>query len=189
MSEQTTSETTPAPAPRKRKRVFMWFFLAIQALFVAWMIVGFATANNTPSASDIASACGGNNWQALYNSYHECVTTTTSDLQAAGGIGTGIGAALVIGLWVAVDVILGITRLVVVFPAGGRHEDSRRDSISEIARDSMRTLTDGTKRRHGAGRGERPARPHRQTGVHPHRNRRGDRRTAGHPATWHACTH
>ena len=33
--------TPPSLAvPRKRKRVFMWFFLAVQALFVVWLIAG-----------------------------------------------------------------------------------------------------------------------------------------------------
>jgi hypothetical protein len=96
MSESTT---TPAVAgvldakPRKHKRIFMWFFLAVQAIFIAWLVSGIASVSHgacDPSLT--ANAC-----------------TATKE------IGGGIGAALVIGLWVAADVILGIGRLIVVF--------------------------------------------------------------------------
>ena len=36
-------------------------------------------------------------------------------MRGAAEVGSTIGAGLVIGLWVAVDVILGIGRLIVVF--------------------------------------------------------------------------
>ena len=35
-----------APNPRKKRRVFMWFFLAVQALFLAWIIVGTHNATS-----------------------------------------------------------------------------------------------------------------------------------------------
>lgn len=73
-----TDALAPPPSPAKKKhRVFLWFFLAVQALFVLWLIVGLSTANT-----------GGD---------------------AAKEAGTAIGAALVFGLWVGVDFILGLT--------------------------------------------------------------------------------
>ena len=65
----------PAPRQKKKPRIFLWFFLAVQLLFVIWIISGISSAN------------------------------PTNDAEA---LGTGIGVALVIGLWAAVDVILGI---------------------------------------------------------------------------------
>jgi hypothetical protein len=54
----------------------MWVFLAIQALFIVWVIAGINTgAENTTDAENV---------------------------------GTGIGVALVIGLWFAVNLFLGL---------------------------------------------------------------------------------
>lgn len=81
----------PAVAPKKKRHIFRWVFLAIQALFLIWIIAGATSAN---SSAD----CGGLDAQ------------TCADATA---VGTGIGVALIIGLWVAVDIILGITWLIV----------------------------------------------------------------------------
>lgn len=62
--------------PRKRRRIFMWVFLAVQALFLVWVIAGIGTgADNTTDAENV---------------------------------GTGIGVALIIGLWFFVDLFLGV---------------------------------------------------------------------------------
>ena len=95
-STNTPATTTPdAPAGRTRKprRIFMWFFLAVQGIFIAWLVSGIVSVSHgTCDPSLTANAC-----------------TATKE------IGGGIGAALIIGLWVAADVILGIGRLIVVF--------------------------------------------------------------------------
>lgn len=117
LAEATQGGATTAPAavlPHKRRRVFMWFFLAVQALFLVWLVVGLATAHPGPTTAQVAQFCGNGQWQGVFTSYHDCVVHGANGLRAAGEIGTGIGAALIIGLWVAVDVILGIGRLVVV---------------------------------------------------------------------------
>jgi hypothetical protein len=86
------SQTATAPtATRKKRHVFRWVFLAIQALFLIWIISG------TSSAAD---NCDGQVGQAL------------DACQAGTAIGAGIGVMVVIFLWVAVDVILGIGYLI-----------------------------------------------------------------------------
>ncbi|MDO0911111.1 hypothetical protein QQM39_09670 [Streptomyces sp. DT2A-34] len=62
----------------------------MQALFLIWIIVGVNEAGDDPS-------CEGLTGEAL----ELC--------RDAGDVGTAIGVGLVIGLWAAVDIILGIT--------------------------------------------------------------------------------
>jgi len=122
MSENTI--TTPAVAdispakPRKRKRIFMWFFLAVQAIFIAWLITGIASAAHGIPADAHAQAlayCKGNGWSPLFKSYQDCIVHYANGMRGAAEVGSTIGAGLVIGLWVATDVVLGIGRLIVVF--------------------------------------------------------------------------
>ena len=83
---------TYAPPQRKRKiRKFTWFFLAVQVLFLIWVIAGIASGSGQPSD------CGGLDAQ------------TCND---ASDTGTAIGVFLVVGLWAFFDVILGIIWLV-----------------------------------------------------------------------------
>lgn len=63
-----------------RFRIFTWVILAINAIFLVWIIGGVATR---PNPEDTAS-----------------------------NVGTAIGAGLIIGLWVAADLILGILWLI-----------------------------------------------------------------------------
>ncbi|WP_405759628.1 hypothetical protein OG234_14285 [Streptomyces sp. NBC_01420] len=74
---------------KKRHRIFLWFFLAVQALFLVLVIVG--------AGSNDDSSCKGMAGDAL------------KTCQDAGDVGTTIGVGLIIGLWAAVDLILGIT--------------------------------------------------------------------------------
>jgi hypothetical protein len=62
----------------------------MQVLFVIWIITGVGAANDDPS-------CEGLTGDAL----ELC--------RDAGDVGTAIGVGLIIVLWAAVDVILGIT--------------------------------------------------------------------------------
>ncbi|PJE97679.1 hypothetical protein CUT44_11130 [Streptomyces carminius] len=87
-------EYAPTRPARKRHRVFFWFFLAVQALFLVWIITGIAGNSGTPAG---------------------CAGLTGKELElceGAGDVGTAIGVGLIIALWVAVDVILGLTYLV-----------------------------------------------------------------------------
>lgn len=68
-------------------RKFTYFILAINVLFLLWILVGAAHSNNCSGIS--ASSCN-----------------------AATDVGKGIGIALVVFLWVIVDLILGVLYLV-----------------------------------------------------------------------------
>ncbi|TDC81540.1 hypothetical protein [Actinomadura sp. 7K507] len=68
---------------RKKHRIFPWIFLAIQILFLVWVIVGASSGGSCPP-----------------------------DQQGACEAGTAIGVGLVIAFWVAVDIILALTYLV-----------------------------------------------------------------------------
>src|SRR5437763_6010564 len=106
--------TAPAGTPARRKRrVFIWAFLAIQVIFLALVIIQLQ-GHTGPSQSDLASSCYHHNWWPLFKSQSDCVVHFGGALNQAGEAGKGIGAALIIGLWVAADVILGIGRLVVL---------------------------------------------------------------------------
>lgn len=92
----TTPDSAPAQAANapKRRRVFLWVFLAVQALFILWIAGGVSSSRSAASSSD-------------------CTFLSASDCQAAADAGTAIGVGLVIFLWAAVDTILGIVYLVV----------------------------------------------------------------------------
>jgi hypothetical protein len=89
--------------------VFLWVFLAIQALFLLWLVVGLVTVQTGPSHAELASTCYNHNWYPLYNSQADCVHNYGATLTGVGDVGKAAGAALIIGLWVAVDAILGIS--------------------------------------------------------------------------------
>lgn len=84
----------PAP-PKKQRHIFRWVFLAIQLLFLIWIIAGISSASGST-----AKSCAGLTGDAL----NTCTT--------ASHAGTGIGVALIIVLWVIVDIILGISYLI-----------------------------------------------------------------------------
>jgi hypothetical protein len=86
--------TAPAPAPaKKKKRVFLWVFLAVQLLFLIWIIAGASSGNDT-------STCGTLSQQACND---------------AQNVGKGIGVVIIVVLWMVVDffmaVIYGVYRL------------------------------------------------------------------------------
>src|SRR5262245_17291153 len=105
----TTGYGYTPPAPRKRRRIFMWFFLAIQALFLVWLIGGIMSARGIPSY------CHQGN-----HSQYIGVKGCTSASQA----GAAIGAALVIAFWAVVDIILGVSYGVYRLATRARMEQS-----------------------------------------------------------------
>jgi hypothetical protein len=92
----TTSNTTPdaqtittmMEKPRKKKRVFLWFFLAVQAIFLVWIISGMNAASGGPTG--------------------DCGSLSKAACNDAQDIGTGIGVMLVVGLWMTVDFFLAV---------------------------------------------------------------------------------
>lgn len=94
--------------PYKPHRVFLWVFLAVQAIFVIWLIAAGAT-HTSPSAADIAAWCGNGQWSPLYKSYQACVTDAGSSLQAAADFGKGVGISLIVIFWIVVDFLLAVT--------------------------------------------------------------------------------
>lgn len=89
--EDSSGPTPDADEQKKRpKRIFLWVFLGIQVLFLIWIITGI-------SASGEDASCEGLTGDAL----ELC--------RDAGDVGTAIGVGLIIGLWAAVDIILGVT--------------------------------------------------------------------------------
>jgi hypothetical protein len=89
-------------------RLFLWFFLAVQAVFVIWLIVG-VTGRTGPSAAQIAQFCGHGAWRGLFSSYADCVKHGAAGLNDAANLGTGIGAGLIVIIWVVVDFLLAVT--------------------------------------------------------------------------------
>ncbi|MFE1797763.1 hypothetical protein ACFW9L_16555 [Streptomyces sp. NPDC059517] len=84
----------PVVQPKKRRRIFLWVFLAVQILFLVWIISGSVSASGT------SNDCQGLTGDAL------------SLCEDAGDVGTAIGVGLIIALWAAVDIILGISYIV-----------------------------------------------------------------------------
>jgi hypothetical protein len=100
--------------PRKRRRVFLWFFLAVQAVFIIWLIAGLHSAEgSSDTTSQAVQYCSNGGWQGLFSSYADCVQHYGGALAGAKDAGTALGAGVVIALWAFVDVILGITYMVV----------------------------------------------------------------------------
>ncbi|MFB4303281.1 hypothetical protein [Actinomadura sp. NTSP31] len=83
MTKTKIPEDAEVKTPKRRHRVFPWVFLAVQAIFLVWIIVGANSGGDCPAGQ-----------------------------QDACDAGTTIGVGLIIGLWVAVDVILALTYLV-----------------------------------------------------------------------------
>lgn len=90
-SPERLTPPDPALQPKKRKRVFMWFFIAVQLLFVLWLVTGIAGSGD----------------------HGQCGSLTAQECSDAASVGTGIGIMLIVGLWAVVDFILGITFLIV----------------------------------------------------------------------------
>jgi hypothetical protein len=89
-----------APPPRKRRRVFLWVFLAVQVLFLIWVIGGAASAGGIHSQA--VAYCHAH--PSSYVSFAECV----SAYGGGGKAGAAIGVGIIVALWVAADIILGI---------------------------------------------------------------------------------
>jgi hypothetical protein len=77
--------TTTTPT-RKKRRIFMWVFLAVQVLYLVWIIGGASAAGSSAS-------CNGLDAQTCHD---------------ATAVGTGLGVAMIVMLWFFTDLFLGI---------------------------------------------------------------------------------
>lgn len=87
-----TQTQVPTSIPKKKRRWFMWSFLAVQLVFLLWVIAGARSGAGTPD---------------------DCRTLSAEACNDAENAGTAIGVGLIILLWALVDIILGITYAVV----------------------------------------------------------------------------
>jgi hypothetical protein len=85
--------------PRRRRRIFLWAFLAVQALFVFLVILQAASGGNIHA--EAAAYCHAHPSQFL--PFSQCV----SDYGDGGKVGTAIGAGLLVVLWAVADIIMG----------------------------------------------------------------------------------
>ena len=99
-------DDAPAAPQKKKRRVFLWVFLAIQIIFIIWIIGGLATRN--PSvASQVASFCDHHGWSPLYKSQADCTASYGRTLNDATDTGKGLGLALVVVFWCVTDFLVG----------------------------------------------------------------------------------
>jgi hypothetical protein len=97
------------PELRRKRRVFLWIFLAIQVVFVIWIIGAAASVHTGATQAQLASGCYHHNWWPLFKSQADCVTHYGGALNDAGTAGKAIGIGLVIAFWMVTDVILGVS--------------------------------------------------------------------------------
>lgn len=96
---------------RKKRRVFLWVFLAIQALFIIWIITGVAGTSHsgTDAHAQAVTWCADKaNWQYLYKSQADCVTHYGNTLNGASDVGKSLGVAAIVIFWIVVDFFLGL---------------------------------------------------------------------------------
>ena len=83
-------ESLPDPkAPRKRRRVFLWIFLLVQVLFIAWLISAGVTGDHGTTHCTAAGL-------------------TSGQCKSASEVGTGLAIGFIVVFWVAVDLLLSI---------------------------------------------------------------------------------
>lgn len=94
----------PAKRARKRRRIFLWFFLAVQVIFIIWLVVGLH-GNATHINPSVVAECAHGKAAQMGMSQSQCV----SYLGGAAKTGTALGAGLIVVLWVIVDFLLAVT--------------------------------------------------------------------------------
>jgi hypothetical protein len=108
-AQQQQWQQPPAMRPRRKRRVFLWVFLAIQVIFVIWIIAGIASNPAGPTtAAQAAHQCANGGWQGLFTSQADCQKHYAVALNDAGNVGKGIGVIVIVIAWVLVDFFLGL---------------------------------------------------------------------------------
>ena len=98
----------PFPADRTGRHRARQVFLAIQAVFLIWVITG-AASKGPATGAQVAQLCSGTGWQGLYSSYSACVKGNASLLAGASDTGKAIGVGLIVVIWVVVDFLVALT--------------------------------------------------------------------------------
>jgi len=98
-----TTEAAVTAQPRRRRRVFLWVFLAIQALFIIWLIAGGVSTGSGIHAS-VAAQCL-QQAKGMGMTQAQCI----SWLGGAAKTGTAFGAALIVVVWIVVDFFVSLT--------------------------------------------------------------------------------
>lgn len=93
--------------PFKRRKIFLWFFLALQLGMIAWIIIAAHTKDG-PTSAEIAQFCGNGAWQGLFSSYNDCVQHGAVGIQAANSAGKGLAVSVLVIAWVIVDFLLAV---------------------------------------------------------------------------------
>jgi hypothetical protein len=100
----------PATPPRRKRRVFLGVFVAVQALFMIWLAVGLAAKGGGPSvAAQVARQCSHGRWQGLFSSQADCTRHYAVALHDATNAGKGLGAALIVLIWIVIDFFLALS--------------------------------------------------------------------------------
>ena len=94
--------------PRRKRRIFLWVFLAVQVLFILWLVEGLATTHTGATQAQLAQGCYNHAWYPLFKSQADCVQHYGGALQDAGNAGKAIGAGIIVLMWVVVDFFLGV---------------------------------------------------------------------------------
>lgn len=84
--------TPRPPAPKKHRRWFMWTFITVQTVFIVWIITGIT---------------------AVQGAGENCTALSAQDCHDAATAGAVVGLGIVIAIWAAIDIILGITYAIV----------------------------------------------------------------------------
>lgn len=94
MTQHDTEAWAPRPpaAPKKPRRWFLWTFIAVQLLFLLWIGYGLANFGADPG---------------------DCGTLDAKTCNDAYDAGAAIGVGIIIAVWAAIDLILGITYAVI----------------------------------------------------------------------------
>ena len=98
-----TTESAVTTQPRKRRRVFLWVFLAIQAVFIIWLIAGGVSTGGGIHAS-VAAQCL-QQAKGMGMTQAQCI----SWLGGAAKTGTALGAAFIVIAWIIVDFFVSLT--------------------------------------------------------------------------------
>jgi hypothetical protein len=81
--------------PRRKRRIFLWVFLAIQALFIIWLTSAIVSVH---SGGGIPAYCARQNPNSP-SLQHVCAD--------AADTGSAIGFAFIIVIWAVADIIIG----------------------------------------------------------------------------------